>query len=494
VTNQDQSGTSPRLAPRPVSRPPVDPAATRAFGRPEGFSGSFLETDKQRDQGEYTPKNQPPDPVLAEAFGRQGTNDSLQRHPADVGALDAERDQDLPDLPPDPWRDPAAPPSLGTPAMPKPPHVVADVPVGKVGVRDVLFGRKVSWPALGLLIVVASVIGLGGALVGRYTAEVMAAFTTSKVTLATPDNPEASTSRFTKVAAAVANSVVTIRVISDEDLSLGSGVVIDGRGYVITNNHVISQAAQDPGKHKISVVFNDGTEVPASLVGRDRKTDIAVLKVDNVDNLTVARLGDSDKLQVGEEVIAAGAPIGLRSTVTHGIISALHRPVPIPSDGQSDTDTVLDGLQTDASINHGNSGGPLINMDSEVIGINTAGREDGVLLNFAIPINEARTVAESLIKDGKISHATLGLTAESVSNSGASGARVSKVNPGSPAEKAGLKPGDVVIRIGNRPVTDIDSFVVALRQLKIGQDAPIEVLRDGRNVALTVSPAPDTKT
>jgi S1-C subfamily serine protease len=155
---------------------------------------------------------------------------------------------------------------------------------------------------------------------------------------------------------------------------------------------------------------------------------------------------------------------------------------------------VLDGLQTDASINHGNSGGPLINMDSEVIGINTAGREDGVLLNFAIPINEARTVAESLIKDGKISHATLGLTAESVSNSGNSGARVSKVNPGSPAEKAGLKPGDVVIRIGNRPVTDIDSFVVALRQLKIGQDAPIEVLRDGRNVALTVSPAPDTKT
>jgi S1-C subfamily serine protease len=494
VTNQDQSGTSPRLVPRPVSRPPVDPASTRAFGRPEGFSGSFLETDRQRDQGEYTPTNQAPDPVLAEAFGRQGTNDSLQRHPADVGAMEAEKDRELPELPPDPWRDPGAAPSLGTPAMPKPPHVVADVPVGKVGVRDVLFGRKVSWPALGLLTVVALVIGIGGALVGRYTAEVMAAFTTAKVTLETPDNPEASTSRFTKVAAAVANSVVTIRVISDEDLSLGSGVVIDGRGYVMTNNHVISQAAQDPGKHKISVVFNDGTEVPASLVGRDRKTDIAVLKVDNVDNLTVARLGDSDKLQVGEEVIAAGAPIGLRSTVTHGIISALHRPVPIPSDGQSDTDTVLDGLQTDASINHGNSGGPLINMDSEVIGINTAGREDGVLLNFAIPINEARTVAETLIRDGKISHATLGLTAESVSNSGASGARVGKVNPGSPAERAGIKGGDVVVKIGNRPVTDIDSFVVALRQLKIGQDAPIEVLRDGRHVVLTVSPAADTKT
>ena len=348
--------------------------------------------------------------------------------------------------------------------------------------------------ALTLLIIVGLVIGLGGGLIGRYTAEVMAAFTTSKVTLETPDNPEAPTNRFTKVAAAVANSVVTIRVVSDEDLSLGSGVIIDGRGYVVTNNHVISQAAQDPGKHKISVVFNDGTEVPASLVGRDRKTDIAVLKVDNVDNLTVARLGDSDKLQVGEEVIAAGAPIGLRSTVTHGIISALHRPVPIPSDGQSDTDTVLDGLQTDASINHGNSGGPLINMDAQVIGINTAGREDGVLLNFAIPVNEVRTVAEALIKDGHISHATLGVNAESVSNSGASGARIVKVIPGSPAAAAGLKEQDVVIRVGNRPVADINEFVVALRQLKIGQDAPVEVLRDGRHVVLTVKPAADTKT
>jgi S1-C subfamily serine protease len=494
VTNQDQSDTGPRMAPRPVSRPPVDPASARAFGRPEGFSGSFLDTEGQRDQGEYTPTNQAPDPVLAEAFGRQGTNDSLQRHPADAGAMEAEKQQGFPDAEPDPWRDPAAAPSLGLPAAPKPPPALPDVPVGKVGVRDVLFGRKVSWLALTLLIIVGLVIGLGGGLIGRYTAEVMAAFTTSKVTLETPDNPEASTSRFTKVAAAVANSVVTIRVVSDEDLSLGSGVIIDGRGYLVTNNHVISQAAQDPGKHKISVVFNDGTEVPASLVGRDRKTDIAVLKVDNVDNLTVARLGDSDKLQVGEEVIAAGAPIGLRSTVTHGIISALHRPVPIPSDGQSDTDTVLDGLQTDASINHGNSGGPLINMDAEVIGINTAGREDGVLLNFAIPVNEVRNVAEALIKDGHISHATLGVNAESVSNSGASGARIVKVIPGSPAAAAGLKEQDVVIRVGNRPVADINEFVVALRQLKIGQDAPVEVLRDGRHVVLTVKPAADTKT
>src|SRR4029079_2253152 len=159
------------------------------------------------------------------------------------------------------------------------------------------------------------------------------------------------------------------------------------------------------------------------MVARDPKTDLAVLKVDNVDNLTVARLGDSDKLYVGEEVIAAGAPLGLRSTVTQGIISARHRPVPLSGDG-SDTETVIDGVQTDASINHGNSGGPLINMNSEAIGINTAGNslsDSASGLGFAIPVNEVKDVVDALIKDGKIAHPSLGLTARSVSKDLASG-------------------------------------------------------------------------
>src|SRR6202048_1828029 len=161
------------------------------------------------------------------------------------------------------------------------------------------------------------------------------------------------------------------------------------------------------------VVSNDAKKVPATLVGRDPKTALAVLKVDNVDNLTVARFGDSEKLRVGDEVIAAGAPMGLRSTVTQGIISALHRPVPLSGEG-SDTDTVIDGVQTDAAVNHGNSGGPLINMNCEVIGIHPAGkalsdRASGP--GFAIPVNEVKKTVESLIKDGKIPHPTLGLTA-----------------------------------------------------------------------------------
>jgi S1-C subfamily serine protease len=492
LTDQDQPGAGPRLAPRPVSRPPVDPEATETFGRPTGFSGSFLETDQHLADREYVPTDEPPDPDLAEAFGRHGDGDSLQRPPAE----EADDGDAAPEEDADPWRDPEATLTPGAPAVPKPPPPPPTGPAGKVGVRELFTGRRVTWSALGLLALGALVIGLVGGMLGRYTASPTPTTTTSKIDLNAADSAKEPSSVFAKVAANVANSVVTVRVAAKagDELSLGSGVIFDPRGYIITNNHVISEAAQTPDKFKISVVFNDGSEVPANLVGRDRKVDIAVLKVDNVDNLSVAKLGDSDKVQVGEEVIAAGAPIGLRSTVTQGIISALHRPVPLPSDGESDTDTVLDGLQTDASINHGNSGGPLINMDSEVIGINTAGREDGVLLNFAIPINEAKTVAEALIKDGHISHATLGLSAESVSNSGASGARVSKVNPGSPAEKAGIKINDVVIKVGNRPVDDVDSFVVALRQLKIGQDAPIEVLRDGRHVQLTVSPAADTKT
>jgi S1-C subfamily serine protease len=221
---------------------------------------------------------------------------------------------------------------------------------------------------------------------------------------------------------------------------------------------------------------------------------LAVLKVDNVDNLTVARFGDSDKLNVGDEVIAAGAPLGLRSTVTHGIISALHRPIPLSGDG-SDTDTVIDAIQTDASINHGNSGGPLIDIDSQVIGINTAGKslsDSASGLGFAIPVNEVKSVVETLIKDGKIAHPTLGVSARSVSNSLASGAQVANVKAGGPAEKAGMLENDVVVKVGNRTVADADEFVVAVRLLSIGQDAPIEVMRDGRPVTLTVNPNPDS--
>ncbi|OBI49124.1 S1C family serine protease [Mycobacterium sp. E796] len=487
-----------RLAPRPISRPQVDPASRQLFSRPAGQQGSFVaervRPSKYRDEDEFAPHDQPADPVLQEAFSKPvGTVDTLQRHPIDAGALAAEKDGAEPDGAEDPWRDPAAGAALGTPAVPPAPPPGVPGYTGKLGVRDVLFGRKVSYLALAVLLLIALVIGMIGGVIGRKTAEVVEAFTTSKVSLATNGNGESPAGRFAKVAAATANAVVTIESKSDQEGMQGSGVVIDGRGYIVTNNHVISEAANNPSQFKTTVVFNDGKEVPANLVGRDPKTDLAVLKVDNVDNLTVARLGDSDKVRVGDEVIAAGAPLGLRSTVTHGIISALHRPVPLSGEG-SDTDTVIDALQTDASINHGNSGGPLIDMDSQVIGIDTAGKslsDSASGLGFAIPINEAKQVAQTLIKDGKIVHPTLGVSTRSVSNAIASGAQVANVKAGSPAQKGGILENDVIVKVGSRKVADADEFVVAVRQLTIGQDSPVEVVRDGRHVTLTVKPDPD---
>ncbi|OBK35936.1 serine protease [Mycobacterium sp. 1245111.1] len=495
-SDQDNNG-APRLAPRPVSRPPVDAASRQAFGRPDGVQGSFVadrvRPSKFRDSAEFTPHTQPADPVLTEAFGRPFPGvESLQRHPADAGALDDGKAKYELEDPEDPWRDPGAAAALGEPAvMPSTQRseAVRDV----LGVRDVLFGGRVSYLALLVLAVLALLIGLVGGVVGRKTAEVVEAFTTSKVTLSTNHNSESPAGRFAKVAAAVADSVVTIQSVSDQEGMQGSGFVVDGRGYIVTNNHVISEAANNPSQFKTTVVFNDGKEVPANLVGRDPKTDLAVLKVDNVNNLSVAKLGDSDKVRVGDEVLAAGAPLGLRSTVTHGIVSALHRPIPLSGEG-SDTDTVIDGIQTDASINHGNSGGPLIDMDSQVIGINTAGKslsDSASGLGFAIPIDEAKVVAQTLIKDGKIVHPTLGLSARSVSNAIAKGAQVANVKAGGPAEKGGIKENDVVVKVGNRGVADADEFVVAVRQLTVGQPAPVEVVRDGRHVTLTVTPGPD---
>ena len=318
--------------------------------------------------------------------------------------------------------------------------------------RDVLFGGRVSYLALSVLAVLALLIGLVGGVVGRKTAEVVEAFTTSKVNLSTDGNREAPAGRFAKVAAAVADSVVTIQSVSDQEGMQGSGFVVDGRGYIVTNNHVISEAANNPSQFKTTVVFNDGKEVPANLVGRDPRTDLAVLKVDNVNNLSVAKLGDSDKVRVGDEVLAAGAPLGLRSTVTHGIISALHRPVPLSGEG-SDTDTVIDAhpdrrldqprkLRRSAD-RHGLAGHRHQHRRQVVV-------RQRQRAGFRDPGQRGENVAQTLIKDGKIVHPTLGLSARSVSNAIAQGAQVANVKAGGPARK-GRHPGERRGRQGRQP-------------------------------------------
>ncbi|BDT96034.1 serine protease [Nocardia sputorum] len=478
------------LGPRPVYRPHVDTHTARAFRRPSGLSGSFAEPLPLRKAGSASQsgpelQNRPPDAVLAEAFGRpEGSSELLQRDP------DAASGPAPVAGPADPWRDPEAVARLGAPAVPTPKQQTLPQ-AAKLSAREVLFGSRVAPKALAMLALVAVVIGLLGGLVGRLTAETASTLTSRKVTLEQSGDGTRPHGLIAQVANAVLPSVVSIRVTVGDNGATGSGVVIDGGGYVVTNNHVISMAAQDKSNRSaIQVQFSDGTRVPAQIVGRDPKTDLAVLKVD-VKNLTVAQLGKSGNVQVGDDVLAIGSPLGLSKTVTSGIVSALHRPVKLEGEG-SDTKAVIDAVQTDASINPGNSGGALVDMDGRVIGINTAIRSEtggSVGLGFAIPVDKMIEVAQTLIRDGVMHHPTIGLSARTkqVANEVMSGAAVADVVAGGPAARAGIVEGDVIVKVGDREVTGPDELVVAVQSRKIGETVNVQLIRDGRQVDVPVT-------
>ncbi|WP_310182512.1 MULTISPECIES: S1C family serine protease [Nocardiaceae] len=489
-TSTETTGTAdegPRLPPRPVHRPTVDPVSASVFGRPDDVGGSF----SPRRPDEQLPSRlsvRPPDPVLAEAFGRpDDATESLQRDPDAVDESDAG-----PQVPADPWRDPASRVSLGGAALDTPPPPVLP-PGTKLGVRDVLFGRSVSVRALVVLGILALVIGLVGGLFGRLTAEVTGALTSQKVTLTQSSGDDVPRGQISKVADAVLPSVVSIQVTLGETGGTGSGVVIDAdEGYIVTNNHVISLAASDEDKSTLEVTFSDGTKVPGRIVGRDTKTDLAVLKTD-VGNLTEAQLGRSDDVRVGQDVIAVGSPLGLNKTVTSGIVSALDRPVALSGEG-TDTNAVIDAVQTDAAINPGNSGGPLIDFEGRVIGINSAIRSESggsVGLGFAIPVDEVTEVAQALIRDGVMRHPDFGINARSVINETSAGAEVANVRAGGPAQQAGIVEGDVITKVGDRSVGDADELVVAVQETTIGQAVPVQLVRSGRLVDLSVTPVSD---
>ena len=230
------------------------------------------------------------------------------------------------------------------------------------------------------------------------------------------------------------------------------------------------------------------------IVGRDVRTDLAVVKVDKIENLTVSKLGNSDKLQIGEDVVAFGSPLGLDRTVTSGIVSAMNRPVPLKPDAESDTDAVIDAIQTDAAINPGNSGGPLVNGKAEVVGVNTAGLVPGggsIGLGFAIPINQALPIAKALIADGKVNHPQIGINASSVRNERVLGAQVRNVVAGGAADRAGVRENDVIISFNNRTIESADELTVAVRTSKIGEKVPFTYWRDGRTFKSTITPGSD---
>jgi len=262
--------------------------------------------------------------------------------------------------------------------------------------------------------------------------------------------------------------------------SLGSGFIIDKEGYILTNNHVIEKAEE------IKVKLSDKKTYDAQVVGRDPKTDLALIKIDADEDLPVARLGDSDKLEVGEWVIAIGNPFGLEHTVTAGIISAKGRVI-----GAGPYD---DFLQTDASINPGNSGGPLFNLKGEVVGINTAIVAGGQGIGFAIPINMAKRLLPQL-KRGRVVYGYLGvyiqdLTPELARSFGlkeAKGVLISEVIPDSPAEKGGLRKGDVVLKYNGQEVENTYQFRKMVGRTPVGKKVKIQVLRKGREKSLTVT-------
>lgn len=265
---------------------------------------------------------------------------------------------------------------------------------------------------------------------------------------------------------------------------VGSGFIVDKEGYILTNNHVVQ------GADKIKVTLDDKREFEAKLIGTDPDTDVALIKI-NKDNLPVAKLGDSDKVRVGEIVIAIGSPFELNRTVTNGIISATGRSDVISSI------TYQDFIQTNAAINPGNSGGPLVNIRGEVIGINTAIATTGVAGNvgvgFAIPINMARNIMDQLISGKKIVRGWLGVSLQEVTEDIANkyglkepkGALVAEVS--GPAEEAGLKPGDLIIEFNGKDVKDGDSLKKMVAAQKPGEKIKVKAIRDGNEKTFTVT-------
>ncbi len=265
-----------------------------------------------------------------------------------------------------------------------------------------------------------------------------------------------------------------------EPRGAGSGVIVDARGYILTNNHVIENAAE------INVRLSDQRKFTATLIGRDPKTDLAVLKIDTPDALPVADLGDSDKTRIGQWAIAIGNPFGFDRTVTVGIISATGRRVGVAS--------IEAFIQTDASINPGNSGGPLLNLDGKVIGINTAIVAAGQGIGFSIPINMARDVMRQLIDKGRVVRGWLGVVIQDLTDELAagfgvaprSGVLVADVVKDTPAEAAGLKAGDIITEFAGDPIREVPDLQRRVAGTPPGQLAPLTVIRDRNPVRLSI--------
>ena len=357
--------------------------------------------------------------------------------------------------------------------------------------------RGPGWGALiGVSIAVALLAGLVGGLLGGALADRGSPGTSGAPA---PTVGAGATTRangtLANIAARATPSVVTLRVTGADGSGTGSGWVYDDAGHIVTNNHVVAGVADDG---KVTVVLADDQQVDGTVVGRDESYDLAVVKVDRTD-LVPLPLGRSADVVVGDQVIAVGAPLGLDSTVTAGIVSALDRPV---TPGEADDQSYINAIQTDAAINPGNSGGPLLDMQGQVIGVNSAiatapgssssAQGGNIGVGFAIPSDQVRSTVTQLIETGKAEHPVIGVYLDSsytgegvrIADEGPNGEPA--VNPDGPADKAGLKAGDVVIAFDGKPVSAGGDLVVAIRARTVGEKVTLTIRRSGSERDVTM--------
>jgi S1-C subfamily serine protease len=358
---------------------------------------------------------------------------------------------------------------------------------------------------LALVLTVALLSGLAGGVVGvvasrnpeLFGGEATASGAGVGQAAAAAQEGTAAGDRLQRVLGAVLPAVVKVEARSDDGKATGSGVIFAKDGYVLTNAHVVD------GARTISVTLSTSEPLRARFVGRDLNNDLAVLRVRRT-GLATAKVGRSADLRVGDAAIVVGSPFGFQSSVTTGIVSALHRVVKVPDgEGGAEGRELVDAIQTDAAINPGNSGGALANGNGEVVGISTAIATNGDAeanagVGFAIPIDEALEVARALVRHRPVKVPYLGVEADSELTpeiadryrlGNRAGALVTRVAPRGPAAEAGVRRGDLIVRLGNQAVPARDQLTVAERRAEIGVPVPVTVVRRGRQLVLQITPA-----
>jgi putative serine protease PepD len=396
----------------------------------------------------------------------------------------------------------SAPQTSGTQAPAAHASAPGQATAGSAGVRGTRSGSLVA-AVIGGALAVALLAGVFGGLTGALVASRSAAGGSGPLPVPAPGSTARDKGSIAGIAAEALPGVVTIKVKGADSTGTGSGFVLKPEGYVLTNNHVVAGAAQGGD---ITVEFSNGTTEPARIIGRDASYDLAVIKVGRT-GLPVLPLGASSSVVVGDQVIAVGAPLGLDSTVTSGIVSALNRPV--TPGGEAGDQSFINAIQTDAAINPGNSGGPLLDMSGRVIGVNSAiaqvpgsgsGNGSGNIgVGFAIPSDQARKTADQLISTGKASHPVIGVMLDTTYEG--NGVRIATaarggsdpVTRGGPADKAGLKAGDVILKLDGRTILGADQFIVGIRAKSVGDTVELTVRRGGadRTVRMTLQAATD---